>query len=58
MVGQARRCGGGDRAAVRERAVNLAVMGAYGCSRIRHHIVGSKATAMVRACQVPVLMFR
>ncbi|MEO6054349.1 MAG: universal stress protein, partial [Chthoniobacterales bacterium] len=36
----------------------LLVMGAYGHSRIRQLMVGSTTTAMVRTCQVPVLMFR
>lgn len=44
--------------AVRERQIDLLVMGAYGHSRIRQFIVGSTTTAMVRTCLVPVLMFR
>ncbi len=36
----------------------LLVMGAYGHSPIRHLILGSATTTMVRTCQVPVLMFR
>lgn len=43
---------------VEHAAVDLLVMGAYGHSRIRHLIIGSTTTAMVRACQVPVLMVR
>lgn len=38
--------------------IPLLVMGAYGHSRIRQLMVGSTTTAMVRTCQVPVLMFR
>ncbi|MCC5807528.1 MAG: universal stress protein [Opitutales bacterium] len=45
-------------AAVREESVDLLVMGAYGHSRIRHLMIGSTTTAMVRTCRVPVLMFR
>lgn len=43
---------------VRQQAINLLVMGAYGHSRIRQFIVGSTTTTMVRTCLVPVLMFR
>ncbi len=43
---------------VKADGVGLLVMGAYGHSRIRQLIVGSTTTAMVRTCQVPVLMFR
>ncbi len=45
-------------AAVKEESVDLLVMGAYGHSRIRHLMIGSTTTAMVRTCKVPVLMFR
>lgn len=38
--------------------INLLIMGAYGHSRIRHLIVGSTTTTMVRTCRVPILMFR
>lgn len=44
--------------AVRERGINLLVMGAYGHSRLREFILGSTTTTMVRTCLVPVLMFR
>jgi nucleotide-binding universal stress UspA family protein len=44
--------------AVRRDGIQLLVMGAYGHSRIRNLMVGSTTTAMVRTCQVPVLMFR
>jgi len=44
--------------AVKERGINLLVMGAYGHSRIRELIVGSTTTTMVRTCLVPVSMFR
>jgi len=44
--------------AVSQQSIHLLVMGAYGHSRIRHLMVGSTTTAMVRTCHVPVLMFR
>lgn len=43
---------------VRDNAVDLLVMGAYGHSRIRQLIVGSTTTAMLRSCQIPVLLLR
>jgi len=45
-------------AAVREHAIDLLVMGAYGHSRIRQFFVGSTTSALLRACQVPVLLLR
>jgi nucleotide-binding universal stress UspA family protein len=44
--------------AVEEQRSNLLVMGAYGHSRIRHLIIGSTTTTMIRTVHVPVLMFR
>ncbi|MDP0499933.1 MAG: universal stress protein [Verrucomicrobiota bacterium JB022] len=41
----------------REKA-QLLVMGAYGQSRLREFFVGSTTTALVRTCQIPVLLFR
>jgi len=38
--------------------IDLLVMGAYGHSRIRHLIVGSTTTAMIRTVKIPVLLFR
>ena len=38
--------------------VDLLVMGAYGHSRIRHLIVGSTTTAVLRSCTIPVLLLR
>ena len=38
--------------------IDLLVMGAYGHSRIRQLIVGSTTTAVMRNCQVPVLLLR
>jgi len=44
--------------AVKRDHIHLLVMGAYGHSRIRNLMIGSTTTAMVRTCQIPVLMFR
>lgn len=38
--------------------IDLLVMGAYGHSRIRHLIVGSTTTNVLRNCSVPVLLLR
>ncbi|MGC6425237.1 MAG: universal stress protein [Lentimonas sp.] len=38
--------------------IDLLVMGAYGHSHIRHLIVGSTTTAMIREVKIPVLLFR
>ncbi|MGY6631794.1 MAG: universal stress protein, partial [Wenzhouxiangella sp.] len=38
--------------------LELLVMGAYGHSRIRHLIVGSTTTAVLRSCSIPVLLLR
>lgn len=43
---------------VKHAKIDLLVMGAYGHSRIREFIVGSTTTKLVRACSIPVLMFR
>ena len=37
---------------------DLLLMGAYGHSRIRSLIIGSTTTQMLRACKIPVLLFR
>lgn len=37
---------------------DLLIMGAYGHSRIRNLLIGSTTTEMIRACKVPVLLFR
>ena len=39
-------------------SIDLLVMGAYGHSRIRHLVVGSTTTALLRTCPVPVLLLR
>ncbi|MBL9188272.1 MAG: universal stress protein [Opitutaceae bacterium] len=45
-------------AAVKKEKTNLLVMGAYGHSRIRHLILGSTTTTMIRTVPIPVLLFR
>ena len=37
---------------------DLLVMGAFGHSRIRHLIIGSTTTEMIRSCRIPLLLFR
>lgn len=41
-----------------EHAIDLLVMGAYGHSRIRHLLVGSTTTAMLRNADIPLLLLR
>tara|TARA_A100001518_G_C1214394_1_gene57113 strand:+ start:502 stop:1359 length:858 start_codon:yes stop_codon:yes gene_type:complete len=41
-----------------EHNIDLLVMGAYGHSRIRHLLVGSTTTAMLRGSHIPVLILR
>jgi nucleotide-binding universal stress UspA family protein len=43
---------------VNRTGARLLVMGAYGHSPLRNFFVGSTTTALMRACQVPVLLFR
>jgi nucleotide-binding universal stress UspA family protein len=43
---------------VRDDAIDLLVMGAYGHSKIRRLIVGSTTTTLLRECHVPVLLLR
>lgn len=43
---------------MKANAIDLLVMGAYGHSRIRQLIVGSTATAMLRASDFPILLLR
>lgn len=45
-------------AAVTRYRANLLVMGAYGHSRLRHLVIGSTTSALIRTCRIPVLMFR
>lgn len=42
----------------REHAIDLVIMGAYGHSRIRHLLVGSTTTAMLRRIETPLLLLR
>ena len=44
--------------AVDDWQIDLLVMGAYGHSRIRNLIIGSTTTQMIRACKIPVMLFR
>lgn len=44
--------------AVEAGAADLLIMGAYGHSRIRNLIIGSTTTQMIRACKIPVMLFR
>ncbi|MEQ5802860.1 universal stress protein [Halomonas sp. H10-9-1] len=41
-----------------EHGIDMLVMGAYGHSRIRHLLVGSTTTEMLRRAKVPVLLLR
>ena len=43
---------------VERTGIDLLVMGAYGHSRVRSLIIGSTTTEMIRACKIPVLLFR
>lgn len=43
---------------IKDEGFDLLVMGAYGHSRIRSLIIGSTTTALVRATQIPVLLYR
>lgn len=43
---------------VKAGEADMLVMGAYGHSRLRNLIIGSTTTQMIRACLVPVLLFR
>ncbi len=45
-------------ALVKSNGASLLVMGAYGHSRIRHLIVGSATTTLLRLSEVPVLILR
>ena len=43
---------------VEARDIDCLLMGAYGHSRIRHLMIGSTTSALLRECRVPVLLFR
>ena len=43
---------------VGKQSIDLLLMGAYGHSRIRHLLIGSTTTEMIRRCRIPVLLFR
>ena len=42
----------------KESGIDLLLMGAYGHSRIRHLIIGSTTTEILRDCRLPTLLFR
>lgn len=42
----------------KEHGIDLMIMGAYGHSRIRHLLIGSTTTAMLRKSTIPLLMLR
>ena len=42
----------------KQQTIDLLIMGAYGHSRIRHLLVGSTTTAMLRSSRIPVLILR
>ncbi|MGB8713722.1 MAG: universal stress protein, partial [Onishia taeanensis] len=41
-----------------EHDIDMLVMGAYGHSRVRHLLVGSTTTTMLRRASLPVLLLR
>ena len=43
---------------VADNNIDMLLMGAYGHSRIRHLLIGSTTTEMMRTCLVPVMLFR
>ncbi|AGY32505.1 universal stress protein [Rhodobacter sphaeroides] len=46
------------QAKIEAEGFDLLVMGAYGHSRIRSLIIGSTTTALIRACTIPMLVYR
>ena len=40
------------------QAIDLLIMGAYGHSAIRHLLIGSTTTELMRRCKISVLLFR
>jgi nucleotide-binding universal stress UspA family protein len=43
---------------VERDGIDLLVMGAYGHSRVRSFFIGSTTAEMIRACKIPVFLFR
>lgn len=41
-----------------EREIDLLAMGAYGQSRLKSLMIGSTTSALIRACQIPVAVYR
>ncbi len=44
--------------AVERDQIDLLVMGAYGHSRLRSLVIGSTTSEMIRACRIPILLYR
>ncbi|MEO1016091.1 MAG: universal stress protein [Pseudomonadota bacterium] len=44
--------------AVERDHIDLLVMGAYGHSRLRSLVIGSTTSEMIRACRIPILLYR
>jgi len=44
--------------AVGSQGADLLVMGAYGHSRLRTLVIGSTTSEMIRACRIPILVYR
>ncbi|WP_244935006.1 universal stress protein [Acuticoccus sediminis] len=49
---------GAISAAVENGAADLLVMGSHGHSRVRHLLIGSSTTALLRSCLVPIMVYR
>ena len=45
-------------AAVERDGIDLLVMGAYGHSRLRSLVIGSTTSEMIRACRIPIALYR
>lgn len=43
---------------INQQDISLLLMGAYGHSRIRHLVIGSTTTQLLRSSNIPVLLFR
>ena len=43
---------------VESGAADLLVLGSHGHSRVRHLLIGSNTTALVRSCKAPILIYR
>ncbi|MEP2781890.1 MAG: universal stress protein [Pseudoruegeria sp.] len=45
-------------AQVKEKSIDVLMMGAYSTSRLRSLLLGSTSSEMIRSCHVPILLFR